>query len=838
MKPVRTTGRKQICFWGKIGMILLLFFMWDFPAVQAQKKRVVRIAYPIQAGLTQIDEDGKMSGYTYEYLQEIAQYTGWEYEFVIGSNSDEDLLALMDQVAEGSIDLMGGMMYSESMKERYDYSAYSYGMVETVLQVAAEDTRDIVIDSRIEQDLTVAVHENSVARKNEFLEFCEINKVNPRFVYYTDYADVRALLQNNEVDAVLKTSADRVEGLRTIARFAPKPYYFIASKKDDSGLIKELNYALQSIEQSDPYFSTRLEEKYFGNLTNRLVLSDSEKAYIDKTQSVRVGYLRDYPPLEFEDQGQPAGIAVDYLRSISEKTGLAFEFVPADSTAQLDQMAAAGEVEMIAGMTYDYDSAQQRNLGMTRVYLNSQYVAVLNKSIDETDLSGKVMAISENSWFAGSEDTSLTRAYASMQDCMESVYDGKTDYTIADGYAAQYYLNQPKYNNLRLIPLTAQTHEICFGVANRGNQELLTILNKVILATSDEEAQSLIYKNTVFHHTMTLTDFIRENSLTAVTLISGVGLFIIAVLAYAGHQRSKMNREISLELKKHLQVYQLVNDMFFEFDIKTQKLMIFDPAAGQKGEAAQVRELPQQDFRCAKIKQEIARLLKMESGGKAIREITLNDPQQQPHWFRIAMQTITDESGRCVYVIGRLNNIDEQVKEKERLRLKAERDSLTHILNAETSRKQVEAELEARPQAGALILLDIDHFKEVNDTYGHWAGDQVLGQVAQLLQEVFSGEIVGRPGGDEFLVYIRQSEPENVRQRCEDLRRRIQEIRLSATDRLSISAGCAGASADSTFETLYQQADKALYQAKEKGRNQIVYAFQPATSAGEDAAQK
>lgn len=50
-------------------------------------------------------------------------------------------------------------------------------------------------------------------------------------------------------------------------------------------------------------------------------------------------------------------------------------------------MAAAGEVEMIAGMTYDYDSAQQRNLGMTRVYLNSQYVAVLNRYIDETDLS-------------------------------------------------------------------------------------------------------------------------------------------------------------------------------------------------------------------------------------------------------------------------------------------------------------------------------------------------------------------------------------------------------------------------------------------------------------------
>ena len=99
----------------------------------------------------------------------------------------------------------------------------------------------------------------------------------------------------------------------------------------------------------------------------------------------------------------------------------------------------------------------------------------------------------------------------------------------------------------------------------------------------------------------------------------------------------------------------------------------------------------------------------------------------------------------------------------------------------------------------------------------------MLGQVAQLLQEVFSGEIVGRPGGDEFLVYLRQSEAENVRIRCEELRRRVQDIRLSATDRLSVSAGCAYAKAGCLVETLYQQADKALYQAKARGRNQIVY---------------
>ena len=87
-----------------------------------------------------------------------------------------------------------------------------------------------------------------------------------------------------------------------------------------------------------------------------------------------------------------------------------------------------------------------------------------------------------------------------------------------------------------------------------------------------------------------------------------------------------MNREISLELEKHLQVYQLVNDLFFEFDIKTQKLMIFDPAAKAAGESAQMRELPHTDFRYAKIRQEVARLLETESGGKTIRDLALSDP--------------------------------------------------------------------------------------------------------------------------------------------------------------------------------------------------------------------
>lgn len=85
-------------------------------------------------------------------------------------------------------------------------------------------------------------------------------------------------------------------------------------------------------------------------------------------------------------------------------------------------------------------------------------------------------------------------------------------------------------------------------------------------------------------------------------------------------------------------------------------------------------------------------------------------------------------------------------------------DSLTHILNAETSLKRIVEDLDtmSEGQSGALLLIDIDKFKLINDNYGHLEGDSILKQFALLLRDSFRSEdIVGRPGGDEFIVYMK-----------------------------------------------------------------------------------
>ena len=104
----------------------------DTPA--SAEKRVVRVGFPEQAGLTEIAEDGTRSGYTYDYLQEVAQYTGWEFEYVdYEGTDDEQISAALDDLMAGRIDVLGAMSYSKDLEELFDYPVHSYGHTYTVL---------------------------------------------------------------------------------------------------------------------------------------------------------------------------------------------------------------------------------------------------------------------------------------------------------------------------------------------------------------------------------------------------------------------------------------------------------------------------------------------------------------------------------------------------------------------------------------------------------------------------------------------------------------------------------------------------------------------------------
>ncbi len=132
-------------------------------------------------------------------------------------------------------------------------------------------------------------------------------------------------------------------------------------------------------------------------------------------------------------------------------------------------------------------------------------------------------------------------------------------------------------------------------------------------------------------------------------------------------------------------------------------------------------------------------------------------------------------------------------------------------------------------QSLGFLAIDIDHFKNVNDTYGHTTGDQVLQQVATTLNNnTRAGDCVGRIGGEEFAVLLPMTNNEGSHIFAERIRSQIENLDLSALDKevsVTISIGVSNFSAELTPTLLYQSADEALYKAKESGRNCVVPAL-------------
>ena len=169
-------------------------------------------------------------------------------------------------------------------------------------------------------------------------------------------------------------------------------------------------------------------------------------------------------------------------------------------------------------------------------------------------------------------------------------------------------------------------------------------------------------------------------------------------------------------------------------------------------------------------------------------------------------------------------------QEKQKALVKrAQMDAMTGILNKSSIQYQVSDWLNNGEKEGiqALLMMDLDKFKEINDTYGHAQGDEVIKAAARVLKDTFrSSDIIGRAGGDEFMILMKNVRWDKVVERqMQELCRRFENLKVGIVPEGTIHCSI-GASYypehGRNFEDLYHHADEALYEAKKKGRNTYV----------------
>ncbi|MDD3889399.1 MAG: diguanylate cyclase [Syntrophomonadaceae bacterium] len=195
-------------------------------------------------------------------------------------------------------------------------------------------------------------------------------------------------------------------------------------------------------------------------------------------------------------------------------------------------------------------------------------------------------------------------------------------------------------------------------------------------------------------------------------------------------------------------------------------------------------------------------------------------------WLRIHIKLLVDKDKETgIQLI--IDDITEKKQLEEKLRLLSVTDELTNIYNRRFMKEKLEEEKERAKRTGStfsVIMLDIDHFKKINDCYGHNTGDLILKTIAQdFKNRIRKTDTLARWGGDEVMILVPETTVKNAACLAEELCLRLREIYIPDVGYVTASFGVAGYRSGDTIDALIKRADDMMYKAKNEGKNCVRY---------------
>lgn len=209
---------------------------------------------------------------------------------------------------------------------------------------------------------------------------------------------------------------------------------------------------------------------------------------------------------------------------------------------------------------------------------------------------------------------------------------------------------------------------------------------------------------------------------------------------------------------------------------------------------------------------------------------------KKSEWNRCYMASVVGEDGRVKQIVGRFLSIHKEKEQNEKMRRQAEIDVLTNVYNHMAFEKVCEKSIKNCKSNALFLMMDIDDFKMINDTQGHAVGDLVLSQTGEILNAVIGDRgVVGRLGGDEFAAFVWNfSDKNEMEEFCERLRKKLKTIIFDMEYSSSMGVSILG-SRKISFQDMYYEADQAVYEAKRRGKNRVIFFQDVEKSIGQQA---
>ena len=760
-------------------------------------------------------------GFVIDYIQLVGKVLGVKIEFI----QNKSLKESFDMLENNQLDILPNIAISDERKKTIDFTNYS--LVNFQISLGVNKQSDIKSLSDL-KNKKVSVVENS------FLEDI-LKKEYPNIKLYKTKNTEEAIeaVASNKADAVihnlstieylinknwlsnLKTIVLKDDNIQTIV-----PLH-LGVKKDNLVLKSILEKANQNISEKD---TRNLVDKWLKNsFYEEIKLSQIEHDYLSKNKTINYCVNSNFMPIERINNNSVLGITSDYINIFKEKLNINFNQIEIESTKDGLNKLLTKECDLVTFVQNSDNTNKLVNLSNSHLSFPFVLVTKIDKTFISSlnSLNGKRIAYVDDTY-----KEILIKAYPQIEFVkVDSLKQGlkkvKNDefFGLVEILPVVGHEIQKDFSNSLKISKEIFNNAYFSMATSKDNIILNDILNKLFSSISNENKDS-INNNWISVNYEKIVNYEK-------VLIAGmVFLLIIFIISLKNRQINNINSQ----MKKYIKIVDenvltsstdldgnitYASEAFCEISGYTK-----DELIGQNHRI--IRHSDMKEFTYKELWETIT------SGKTWKGEIKNKKKNGDYYWVKASISPVFDNKGKIIsYTAVREDITDKKIIEEISIT-----DGLTNIYNRRYFDEifpKIINEAKRKNELVAFVFMDIDHFKQYNDNYGHQKGDEVLINFAACLKQSLnrSSDYTFRLGGEEFAVVYQMETKEKAVEFANNLRKNIENLKIehkysSVSSYITASMGliCKNAN-EIVIDEIYKQADDLLYQAKRSGRNQV-----------------
>ena len=504
----------------------------------------VRVGYFKDGGrvMKYTSDTGKKSGFSYEYLQTLASYTDWDFEYVYGYWDE-----LYQKLISGEIDILTDVSYSEARSKLFDYSEYPMAQENYYLYVNKHNP-DVVA-------------ENLSSLNGKSIALGKGTYQHGLLMEWLKHHDVKLDISLVPFDVVSedefnKGNYDLYLAVDLISNFDWEPIVkigssdiFVAVSKARPDLLKELNEAQTALYISNPYYNNNLWGKYFSNTSITRRLSQTEKDWLSEKTSLNVGcFKNDFlfsPENRLHDNSGVVNFILSKLKTQFGLYELPVKYFYYEDKPEIINALKSGEIDIAFPFLYDVYSAEQNKVALSMPALSASFSLIYVQGTPYEKFITKVGLLRGKraaEYFESTEMSTHSEItyFDTMDECLNALIAGKIYSVVVNTSAASSFLfGRKKYRCLTMIN-TDSSADLCFASDN-SNKAVISLMNKLISVINKNDINAELVKYSIADKAYSFYDFWDDYSVFILTGIFLVIILIVALVAALKYIQILMN---------------------------------------------------------------------------------------------------------------------------------------------------------------------------------------------------------------------------------------------------------------------------------------------------------